>query len=60
MSRTSKREKAKLGRTNIEVTQVGTYSFQELFNIYMFAKEAEVLARRILENKKGYFLVFQR
>ncbi|TKH47050.1 integrase, partial [Bacillus cereus] len=40
MSRTSKREKTKLGRTNIEVTQVGIYSFQELFNIYMFAKEA--------------------
>ncbi|OOR09602.1 hypothetical protein BW897_26835 [Bacillus cereus] len=45
MSRTGKRGKAKLGRTNIEVTQLETYTFQELFNIYMFAKEAEGLAR---------------
>lgn len=60
LSRTGKRGKAKLGRTNIEVTQVETYTFQELFNIYMFAKEAEGLARRTLENKKGYFLVFHR
>ncbi|AMR05743.1 tyrosine-type recombinase/integrase [Bacillus thuringiensis] len=60
MSRTGKRGKAKLDRTNIEVTQVTTYTFQELFNIYMFAKETEGLARRTLENKKGYFLVFHR
>ncbi|WP_269756735.1 hypothetical protein [Bacillus cereus] len=40
MARTGKRGKAKLGRTNIEVTKVETYTFQELFNIYMFAKEA--------------------
>lgn len=60
MSRTGKRGKTKLGRTNIEVTQVETYTFQELFNIYMFAKEAEGLAERTLENKKGYFLVFHR
>lgn len=60
LSRTGKRGKAKLGRTNIEVKQVETYTFQELFNIYMFAKEAEGLARRTLENKKVYFLVFHR
>ncbi len=60
LSRTGKRGKAKLGRTNIEVTQIETYTFQELFNIYMFAKEAQALARRTLENKKGYFLVFHR
>ncbi|KAB2387238.1 MULTISPECIES: tyrosine-type recombinase/integrase [Bacillus cereus group] len=60
MSRTGKRGKAKLGRTNIEVTQLETYTFQELFNIYMFAKEAEGLAKRTLENKKVYFLVFHR
>ncbi|WP_257206412.1 hypothetical protein [Bacillus cereus] len=60
LTRTSKRGKAKLGRTNIEVTQVEIYTFQELFNIYMVAKEAEGLVRRTLENKKGYFLVFHR
>ena len=60
MSRTGKRGKAKLGRTSIEVTQIEIYTFQELFNIYMFAKEAEGLAKRTLENKKGYFLVFHR
>ncbi|MED1002612.1 tyrosine-type recombinase/integrase [Bacillus mobilis] len=60
MSRTGKRGKAKLGRTNIEVTQLETHTFQELFNIFMFAKETEGLARRTLENKKGYFLVFHR
>ncbi|OAK33676.1 tyrosine-type recombinase/integrase [Bacillus wiedmannii] len=60
MSRTGKRGKAKLGRTNIEVTKFETYTFQELFNIYMFAKEAEGLVRKTLENKKGYFLVFHR
>ncbi|MFJ8452479.1 tyrosine-type recombinase/integrase [Bacillus paramycoides] len=60
MSRTGKRGKAKLVRTSIEFKQVETYTFQELFNIYMFAKEAEGLARRILENKKVYFLVFHR
>ncbi|MHA7108313.1 tyrosine-type recombinase/integrase (plasmid) [Bacillus sp. C-3-6] len=60
MSRTGKRGKAKLGRTSIEFKQVETYTFQELFNIYMFAKEAEGLARRTLENKKVYFLVFHR
>ncbi|MGX5621290.1 tyrosine-type recombinase/integrase [Bacillus cereus] len=60
MSRTGKRRKTKLGRTNIEVTQVETYTFQELFNIYMFAKEAEGLVRKTLENKKEYFLVFHR
>ncbi|AJH67880.1 MULTISPECIES: tyrosine-type recombinase/integrase [Bacillus cereus group] len=60
MSRTGKRGKAKLSRTSIEVTQIETYTFQELFNIYMFAKEAEGLVRKTLENKKGYFLVFHR
>ncbi|MCU5086356.1 tyrosine-type recombinase/integrase [Bacillus cereus] len=60
MSRTGKRGTAKLNRTSIEVTQLETYTFQELFNIYMFAKEAEGLAKRTLENKKGYFLVFHR
>ncbi|WP_257143426.1 hypothetical protein [Bacillus wiedmannii] len=60
MSRTGKRGKAKLSRTSIEVTQIEIYTFQDLFNIYMFAKEAEGLAKRTLENKKGYFLVFHR
>ncbi|MEC2746216.1 phage integrase SAM-like domain-containing protein [Bacillus cereus] len=60
MSRTGKRGTAKLTRTSIEVTQLETYTFQELFNIYMFAKDAEDLAKRTLENKKGYFLVFHR
>ncbi|WJX08202.1 tyrosine-type recombinase/integrase [Bacillus cereus] len=60
MSRIGKRGKAKLERTSIEVTQIETYTFQELFSIYMFAKEAEGLAKRTLENKKGYFLVFHR
>lgn len=60
LSRTGKRGKAKLSRTSIEVTTVETYTFQELFNIYIFAKEAEGLAKRTLENKKGYFLVFHR
>ncbi len=60
LSRTGKRGTAKLNRTSIEVTQLETYTFQELFNIYMFAKEAEGLAKRTLENKKGYFLVFHR
>jgi len=60
LSRTGKRGKAKLGRTSIEFKQVETYAFQELFNIYIFAKEAEGLARRTLENKKVYFLVFHR
>lgn len=58
--RTGKRGKAMLSRTSIEVTQIETYTFQELFNIYMFAKEAEGLAKRTLENKKGYYLVFHR
>ncbi|TKH67588.1 integrase, partial [Bacillus cereus] len=40
MSRTGKRGKAKLSRTSIEVTQIAIYTFQDLFNIYMFAKEA--------------------
>ncbi|WP_255258393.1 hypothetical protein [Bacillus toyonensis] len=44
MSRTGKRGKAKLGRTSIEVTKIETYTFQELFNINMFAKDAEGLA----------------
>ncbi|MCU5332153.1 hypothetical protein [Bacillus wiedmannii] len=60
MSRTGKRGKAKLGRTSIGVKTVETYTFQELFNIYIFAKDAEGLARRTLENKKVYFLVFHR
>ncbi|WP_255288660.1 tyrosine-type recombinase/integrase [Bacillus cereus] len=60
MSRTGKRGKTKLSRTSIEVKTVETYTFQELFNIYIFAKEAEGLAKRTLENKKGYFLVFHR
>lgn len=60
LSRTGKRGKAKLSRTSIEITQIETYTFQELFNIYMFAKEAEGLTRRTLENKKVYFLVFHR
>ncbi|WP_226546017.1 phage integrase SAM-like domain-containing protein [Bacillus thuringiensis] len=60
MSRTGKRGQAKLSRTSIEVTQIETYTFQELFNIYMFAKEAEGLGKRTPENKKGYFLVFYR
>lgn len=58
MSRTSKRGKSKLGRTNIEVTQDKTYTFQELFNIYMFAKEAEGLARRTLENNCVYAIPY--
>ncbi|MED0988419.1 hypothetical protein [Bacillus nitratireducens] len=58
MSRTDKRGKARLDLTNIEFTQIETFTFQELFNIYMFARETKALARRTLENKKGYFLVF--
>ncbi|MCU4823255.1 tyrosine-type recombinase/integrase [Bacillus cereus] len=60
MSRTGKRGKAKLGRTSIEATTFEIYTFQELFNIYIFAKETEGLARKTLENKKVYFLVFHR
>ncbi|WP_255449999.1 hypothetical protein [Bacillus sp. AR2-1] len=60
MSRTGKRGKATLSSTSIEVTQIEPYTFQELFNIYMFAKKSEGLARRTLENKKMYFLLFHR
>ncbi|WP_255300073.1 hypothetical protein [Bacillus thuringiensis] len=42
MSRTSKRRKINLDRTNIEALQVKTYTLPELFNIYMFAKEAQL------------------
>ncbi|MGG5741691.1 MULTISPECIES: hypothetical protein [Bacillus cereus group] len=58
MSRTDKKGKARLDLTNSEFTQIETFTFQELFNIYMFARETKALARRTLENKKGYFLVF--
>lgn len=51
MSKTGKRCKAQLGHTNIEVTTFETYIFQGLFNIYSFAKEAEMLTRKIVENK---------
>jgi len=42
LSRTSKRGKTNLDRTNIEALQVKTYTLPELFNIYMFAKEAQL------------------
>ncbi|WP_257152750.1 hypothetical protein [Bacillus thuringiensis] len=42
MSRTSKRGKTNLDCTNIEALQVKTYTLPELFNIYMFAKEAQL------------------
>lgn len=58
LSRTDKKGKARLDLTNSEFTQIETFTFQELFNIYMFARETKALARRTLENKKGYFLVF--
>jgi len=60
LSRTGKRGKARLNRTSIEVIEIKTYTFQELFNIYMLAKEAEGLSKRTLENKKGSFMVFHR
>ncbi|WP_257140726.1 tyrosine-type recombinase/integrase [Bacillus wiedmannii] len=60
MSSTGKRGRAKLGRTSIEFKQVETYTSQQLFNIYMFVKEAQGLVRKTLENKKGYFLLFHR
>ncbi|WP_305927699.1 hypothetical protein [Bacillus mycoides] len=60
MSRIGKRSKAKLGRTSIEVTTVEAYTFQELFNIYIFAKKTEGIARRTLENKKVNFLLFHQ
>ncbi|WP_257131996.1 hypothetical protein [Bacillus toyonensis] len=42
MSRTGKRGKTNLGRTNIEAIQIKTYTLPDLFNIYMFAKEAQL------------------
>ncbi|MED3358533.1 hypothetical protein P4414_25770 [Bacillus thuringiensis] len=42
MSRTGKRGKTNLDRTNIEAIQFKTYTLPELFNIYMFAKEAQL------------------
>ncbi len=42
LSRTGKRGKTNLGRTNIEAIQIKTYTLPELFNIYMFAKEAQL------------------
>lgn len=59
MSKTGFRGKAKLSRSK-KVTEnySNTNTIYELFNIYMFAKEAEGLAKSTLINKRYYFKTF--
>lgn len=49
--------KRKLTRTNVVGTS-SQQSVEELFNIYIYAKQAEGLAKNTLANKKNYFKVF--
>jgi integrase/recombinase XerD len=54
LTRTGKR---KLTRTNA-VSVNSQQSIEELFNIYIFAKQAEGLAKNTITNKKYYFNTF--
>jgi integrase/recombinase XerD len=57
MSRTGKRGQAKLTRSNVDTISEGE-TLDELFNIYIYAKEAEGLAKTTIQNKKHYYKTF--
>ena len=54
MERTGKRGQAKLTRTKVASVE-NNQSLEELFNIYIFAKTTEGLAKLTLKNKQYYF-----
>jgi integrase/recombinase XerD len=54
MARTGKRGQAKLTRTKVASVE-NNQSLEELFNIYIFAKTTEGLAKPTLKNKQYYF-----